>query len=258
MMTTATGRRRVRARASATLIAIGALVITGCSPSGEQDPADGEADDTPDTFVMATSSSGLAPDFSNYSAQQLFAAFQAVYDFPLHFNTETGELEPWMVTDWAYDESWTKLTLTVRDDMKFSDASPVTASDLKANFDQRITLADAGFNYGNIQSIEAPSETEVVITLKEPDYFFLNAVATTHIAHPSALTEKESPIGSGPYVLDKEQTVPGKTYVFTRNEHYWNPEPFVYDTVKVEVMADVTARVNALVSGQVEDRKSVV
>ena len=240
------GRLSLRALAGLGLAALTTIAVAACS--GPADPGT----DEPTTFTMATSSSGLAPDFSNYSALQLFAAFQAVYDYPMHFDPATQELEPWMVTDWSYDDSRTTLTMNIRDDMVFSNGDPVTAADLKANFDQRVALMDGGFNYTNIVSIEAPSDTQVVIQLAQPDYFFLAQVAATHISHPSAMESKDAPLGSGPYVLDKEKTVAGSSYVFTRNPEYWNPEAFAYDEVVIKVMADVTARVNALVSGQVD------
>ncbi len=231
---------------AAVSIAATLTALAGCTSVPSNDKT------APTTFTMVTSSSGVGPDFSNYSSLQLFTMYQAVYDYPMHYDPSTAKLTPWAVTKWAYDKAQTVLTLDVRKGMEFADGKPVNAAALKANFDQRITLLDAGFNYTNVSSVDTPSDSQVVIHLKSPDYFFIQDVANTHIAEPGSLTSKDSPMGSGPYVLDKKQTVVNSSYVFTRNPHYWDPKAYAFDTVTVKVMADVTARVNALVSGQVD------
>ena len=204
------------------------------------------------TLTVASSAAGLPPDFSTYTALELMVYDDAVYDFPMHLNADTDAIEPWAATSWSYDDSKTALTLNLRPGMTFSDGTPVNGAALKANFDQRVTLKDASFDYTNIVSVDAPTDTQVVIHLKTPDATFLPEVAMTHISAPAAITSKDSPIGSGPYILDKSKSVTGSSYVFTRNPHYWNASAFPYDTIVEKVMADVAARTNALLSGQVD------
>lgn len=236
----------------------GSAVSSGPAASGASTSSASSAASSPSTplgtktLTVASSAAGLAPDFSTYTQLELMVYDDAVYDFPMHLNADTDAIEPWAVTSWSYDASKTALTLNLRPGMTFSDGTPVNGAALKANFDQRVTLKDASFDYTNIASVDAPTDTQTVINLKTPDATFLPEVAMTHISAPSAITSKDSPIGSGPYILDKSKSVSGSSYVFTRNPHYWNASAFPYGTIVDKVVADVTARTNALLSGQVD------
>lgn len=74
------------------------------------------------------------------------------------------------------------------------------------------------------------------------------------IASPKAIaagTIKTTPVGSGPYTLDKSATTDGSTYTFVRNQGYWNKAAFPFDKIVLKPLTDPTAVLNALRSGQV-------
>src|SRR5215471_13758303 len=54
-----------------------------------------------------------------------------VYE-PLAFvNTlQSGKTTPWLATSWAWGEGNKSLTFTIRDNVKFSDGTPMTAADV--------------------------------------------------------------------------------------------------------------------------------
>jgi len=60
-----------------------------------------------------------------------------------------------------------------------------------------------------------------------------------------------NPVGSGPYILNTDETVVGSSYVFDRNEDYWNPEAQHYDKLVLQFYADPTSLLNAVQGGQV-------
>jgi hypothetical protein len=66
--------------------------------------------------------------------------WQAVYDTVLKLNYETQQPEPNVGTDWKYSENKTVLTVTLRDDVKFSDGSPLTG-EADSNPPPRISAA---------------------------------------------------------------------------------------------------------------------
>jgi peptide/nickel transport system substrate-binding protein len=239
--------RRLTATCGA-LAVLGAMVA-GSASSAEAGTASGGQSST---LTVASSAAGLTPDFSTYTQLELMVYDDAVYDFPMHLNPVTNALEPWAVTSWSYNTSKTALTLNLRHGMKFTNNTPVNATALADNFEQRIKLEDASFDYTNIASIDAPTDYQVVIHLKSPDSSFLAEVAMTHIAAPAAITSKDDPIGSGPYILDKARTVADVTYVFTRNPNYWNRGAFPYNTIIDKIMTSTTASTNALISGQAQ------
>ena len=51
--------------------------------------------------------------------------YQAVFD-TLLLATPEGTIEPWLATEWSYNEDNTVLTLTLRDDVTFTDGSELT------------------------------------------------------------------------------------------------------------------------------------
>ncbi|HWU08909.1 MAG TPA: ABC transporter substrate-binding protein, partial [Streptomyces sp.] len=53
------------------------------------------------------------------------------------------------------------------------------------------------------------------------------------------------------YTLDKSATVNGSVYVLKRRDDYWNKKAYPFPTVKVRVIADRTAAVNALKAGEI-------
>src|SRR5205085_11601254 len=47
----------------------------------------------------------------------------------------TGKLEPWLATKWTTNKDSTKFDFTLREDVTFSDGTPLTADVVKKNFD---------------------------------------------------------------------------------------------------------------------------
>ena len=50
-------------------------------------------------------------------------------------NPETLEIEPWIATDWTVNEDATEYTFNLRDDVTFSDGTPLDAAAVAKNFD---------------------------------------------------------------------------------------------------------------------------
>ncbi len=57
-------------------------------------------------------------------------------------------------------------------------------------------------------------------------------------------------------MLDTDATVVGSSYVFTKNEDYWNPDRQHYDELVLNVYTDPTALLNAVQGKQVERHDS--
>lgn len=240
----------LRWRTAAAAVAItGALALTSCAAdSGSSGDEGGNltlgAILAPTTFDPAGSEWGNRAPF-----------YQAVFD-TLLLATPEGTIEPWLATEWSYDETNTVLTLTLRDDVTFSDGSKLTGDVVKQNLErfQEGTSPDAGYLAG-ISSIEAPDETSVVITLAAPDPAMLNYLTRDPglIGSVENLDSEDiatNPIGSGPYILDTDATVTGTSYVYTKNPDYWNPDVQYYDGLTINVLADPTAGLNAIKAGE--------
>jgi peptide/nickel transport system substrate-binding protein len=150
------------------------------------------------------------------------------------------------------------LSLKLRDDVEFTDGTAFDAEAVQANMEH---LANGtGQNSYMAQSVtdfEIVSDTEINLILAEPDPGLESylAVVGGAMASPASLAEPNAasePVGSGPYTLDAGRTTPGTQYVYERNPDYWNAEAFPYDEIVVKPIADATARLNALKSGQAD------
>lgn len=249
------GPKMFRWKATAATIAVAALALTGCSAGGGES-AGGSGGTLklgavafPTTFDPAGSEWGNRAPF-----------YQAVFD-TLLLATAEGTIEPFLATEWSYNDDNTVLTLTIRDDVTFSDGEKLTADVVKQNLErfQTGTSPDAGY-LADITSIEAPDDTTVVITLGAPNPSFLNYLTRDPglVASPASFDSADiatTPVGSGPYVLDTAATVTGTSYSYTKNPDYWNPDLQHYDNLTINYYADPTSMLNSLKAGELNGAK---
>ena len=240
-------RRSVVATTVATLL----VTLSACGGSSEEESESGGgrltlATITPPTSFAVGEMSASGPEDTYY---------QAVYDKLLTLDAD-GQPIPSLATEWSYDETGTRLSLTLREGVTFTDGTPFDAAAVQANLESAKTkTGEAGTALGAIDSVEVVDDTHVDIVLSRPDPSIVTSLARSsgYMASPEALDSpdlKTNPVGSGPYVLDEEETTPGSSYVFTRNEDYWNAEDYPYDSVEVRFLDDTTATLNGLRSGE--------
>ena len=250
-----------RWKATAATIAIAALALTGCAGAGDDGSGAGEsgrADRLTLTAIIGPTSYDIGQG-AEYGNRSPF--FQAVFDTLLQKNA-AGEIEPWLATEWEYNDDNTVLTLTLRDDVEFTDGTPLDADAVVASLERfrdgtappAATLAGKEF--------AAVDPTTVTITQPTPDPSLVNllSIAPGLIQAPSTFDDPDSatePVGSGPYILDTAATVTGTTYVYTANPDYWNPDAVKYDNLTINVIEDPTATLNALKAGEANGAKIV-
>lgn len=115
---------------------------------------------------------------------------------------------------------------------------PATASKAK-------TLAD------QITSVTATGPDEVTIVLSSPNAD-LPVILGTFYFHivKNGTTDFNAGIGTGPFKLKEFR--PGVRSVVVRNEHYWKPGKPYLDEIEFVGIGDEAARVNALLSGDMD------
>ena len=174
-----------------------------------------------------------------------------VHDTLLAFN-EAGEFVPSIATAWTL-KSDKVVELTIREDAAFHDGTPVTAEDIKASIDRLGTgeLAQSMVVTPGISvNVLSPTTLEVV----SPQAFgvVLNALAFIKILPKANIDNpdnfKNGALGSGPY---KFVSYSGNDVVLEANPDYWGGAPKI-QTVTFRYIEDAQARINALLSGQVD------
>jgi peptide/nickel transport system substrate-binding protein len=244
-----------RWKATAAALAITALALSGCAAGGEGsgDASDGDASGGTLTLGGFLAPTTFDPAGSEWGNRSPF--YQAVYDTLLN-TAPDGTIGPWLASDWSYNEDNTVLTLTLRDDVTFIDDTQLTAEVVVENLQRfKDGSAPSAQNFAGVTSFEAPDESTVVITLAAPNPAMLSYLSREPglIASAESLDSPDlatTPVGSGPYTLDTAATVTGTSYVFTKNEDYWNPDVQHYDELVISILSDPTAQLNAIKAGE--------
>ena len=144
-------------------------------------------------------------------------------------------------------------TVKLRTDVTFSDGRPVTADDvvwsvnriLDPKFPGNSAEMFVGLAPSGIQKVD---DTTVQFNLDTPNAVFTEALASRESNIVPTDWNKEDPIGSGPFTL-KSWTA-GQQMEFLARTDYWGEGPYV-DSLTVIEYAEPTARLNALLSGQI-------
>jgi microcin C transport system substrate-binding protein len=159
--------------------------------------------------------------------------------------------------DYPADRSW--VTFHLRDDVKFSDGSPMTADDVVFSFNIFATKGLSDFRTvfnKEVDKVEAPDAHTVKFTFKPgiPTRDLPASVGGLPIISKADYAAKKLDLeassltpflGTGPYVLD--HLVPGQTIVYKRNPDYWGEKLPInkgqnnFDAIRYEYFADPNA-----------------
>lgn len=184
----------------------------------------------------------------------------------------------------SYDVSEDGLTYTfhLRDGLKWSDGSPLTASDFVFSW-KRLADPNVAAPYGedmlgyvkgykeatagNIDAlgVSAPDDKTFVVELSVPCVYFVKIVThATMVPVQKASVEAngeqwslkpETYISNGP--LKMIEWVPGSHVTFAKNENYWNADKITLNTLKFVLMEDSNAAYSAYRTGEVAMIKDV-
>lgn len=251
-------RRRARSRrALSGTAALAVFALVAACNAGAGDPEQGEASPGPDGGSDADSTIRIGlfaePASLDFSASDGAAIPQAllsnVYETLVTVDQD-GEIVPELATSYDVSEDGLTYTFTLRDDVEFTDGEPFTAEDVvysieRVQNDWTISLAAS---MDVVESVEATSDTEVVVTLSEPSNAWLYSLTTRTGAIFSRAGNEDvatTAIGTGPFVLDAWER--GDSITFTRNDDYWGEQPY-FETVVLQYFTDANAVNNALLS----------
>ncbi|GAB2844631.1 ABC transporter substrate-binding protein [Actinocorallia aurea] len=238
-------------RTAVTTIATAALLATAaCGGSGE---GSSSAADTTLAFAIQGAPNSFDP--AQLAEGQQTYVWNSLYDTLLFLDND-GTVKPNAAESWEYSEDGRALTLRLRAGMKFTSGAPVNAAAVKATLER--TMKTPGQQQGklaSVSSIATPDDLTVVLALKAPDSSLVVSLAhgAGVIGDPATIDGDQTalnPVGSGPYTLDKAQTVTGSTYVLNRRDDYWNAKAYPFETVRIRVIQDRTAAFNALRAGE--------
>lgn len=171
-----------------------------------------------------------------------------------------GSLTPTPALAESFDTKDAKTWIfKLRKDVKFHDGKPLTPADVvfsvmrhkdPATGSKAKALAD------QIDTVKATGANEVTITLSAPNADLPVILGTFHFQIvKDGTTDFNTGIGTGPYKL--KEFKPGVRSIMVRNEAYWKPGKPYLDEIEFVGIGDEGARVNALLSGDLDMAGSV-
>ncbi|MGO2932041.1 ABC transporter substrate-binding protein [Microbacterium sp.] len=231
-------------------LAVAALALTACSAAEGADGA-GDSDSSltwgwrlPTSWDPVTSTAGWDTH-----------ALALVYDGLTQLDTE-GEPVPGLAESWEYNDDGTAITFHLREDVAFSDGTPVTAEAVKLNLErgrdqENSTLAG---QLRIVTEVDATDDQTVTVHLDQADYQvpYLFAGKTGFIVNPAAFddvtTLATQPEGAGPFALT--EYVPNAQASLEKNDEYWNADHIFIDELSVVLVADDATAVAGVNAGQ--------
>jgi peptide/nickel transport system substrate-binding protein len=146
-----------------------------------------------------------------------------------------GKIEPWLAKSWTVSPNGLTYTFTFRDNVKFTDGTPVDAAAVQANFERVVnpktgSSTDGGYIAPFYKNSKVLSPYVLQVNLTTPDSSFLDVLAQGYfgIESPKAFARGITknclyPVGSGPFEVAKD--VPNQEVVLVRNPDFNSPPP---------------------------------
>lgn len=174
--------------------------------------------------------------------------------------------KPALAESWETSADGLKYTFHLRKDVVWQDIAPVSgrpfvAADVLATYEAILKEGVQKGQLAAVDTVTAPNDHTVVMTLKHPDVVLLQALAHQNMwilpreAFDGGYDRKTVVIGTGPWILKENQAGVATRYV--RNPKYFGKSeageqlPYL-DEVDILPIKDLNARIMAFRSGQID------
>lgn len=165
--------------------------------------------------------------------------------------------KPWLATKWDWSGNYTKLVITTRDNVKWSDGQAFTADDVAYTFqlmkdhaalnNNAIPFGDIGTSGTNQVTVSFPSSQYV----NQTKILGLIEIVPKHVwstFKDPATDAVTNPVGTGPYSL---KSFTPQTVVLHVRDNYWQALPKVQE-LRYTSYNDNNAQTTALATGAAE------
>lgn len=254
--------KKLLARVSVMVAMVSACLVTGQSQAA--------TDPTTLKMVPYADLKILDPSFTTAYVSRNFGYL--VYDTLFAMDAK-GKPQPEMVAKYSTSSDGKTWTFTLRDGLKFSDGSALTAADCVASLNRWMARDNIGMamaaDGGKWTAVDAKTLT---LTLTKPYGLVLDGLAKVSsfpaFIMPTALATlpTSQPInqvlGSGPYVFERSQWMPGSKIIFKRNPNYVGPTAAASGlsgnkapatpNLEWDILPDANSAVAALTSGEID------
>jgi peptide/nickel transport system substrate-binding protein len=168
---------------------------------------------------------------------------------------ESGQVVPALAQSWSISEDGLSYTFKLHNGVKFHDDSDFTADDVKFSIERAMAADSVNAQkalFDGITAVTVVDASTVTLTLSRPVGGLLYNLGwgdAVMVDAASAATNKEKPIGTGPFKFDN--WAKGSAIRLVKNPAYWGT-PALLDQVEFRIIADPAAATAALLSGDVQ------
>ena len=278
--------RLARLRRFAAMAAVATVALSACAASERGEGGGGTGGTL--TFGAAGAPSLFDPFYA--SDGETFRISRQIFEGLVGIEPGTSNLEPELATDWQPSDDGLQWTFALQEGITFHDGTGFDANAVCANFERMFNQTGAGQsdansyywiqNFGGYADGAAPSlyesctaenPTTAIITLTRNTGKFpaLLSLPAFSMQSPAAMEQYQAnnvqaqgegfvyseyatshPTGTGPFRFTTYDEANG-TVELARNEEYWG-EPAELDRLIFRVIADETARRQALEAGEID------
>ena len=233
------------------------------------------------TFVLSDEPDGIDPTVTNnsFAMYVLCNCFEGLVTYDA-----SGSIVPALAESWDISEDGTVYTFHLRDGLKWSDGTPLTAGDFVYSIQRVLTPATTAQYYSMMSDYikgakefyegtataeelgaKALDDKTLEITLIQPTSFFIDLVSmwcyfpvqeATITANGDRWTASaDSYICNGPFKM--EQINLGEGYVLVKNENYWDAENVTLEKLTFRFILDSATALTAYEAGDVDGIRSI-
>ncbi|MFC7687447.1 ABC transporter substrate-binding protein [Ureibacillus sp. GCM10028918] len=221
----------------------------------------------PQTLVFGRGGDSVSLDPAIVTDGESFKVTENIYETLLNFGEQDTTINPGLAKEWEVSEDGLTYTFHLQEGVKFHDGTDFNAEAVVKNVERWKGGAEEQFYYFHsmfkaegediIASVEAVDDKTVVFTLSRPQAPFLKNIAMSPfaIASPTAFeaageTFGDNPVGTGPFKFVEWKR--NDSITVEKNTEYWQEGLPKLDTIIFRAIPDNSARLNALMTGEID------
>ncbi|MCP4983345.1 MAG: twin-arginine translocation signal domain-containing protein, partial [Gammaproteobacteria bacterium] len=188
-----------------------------------------------------------------YSTTNLLIGF-TLYDLLVNRGADLKPI-PWLAESWDSNSDASEWTFKLRKGVTFHNGKEMTADDVIYSYQRHIaekSESPAKAFMEQIVELKKKGKYEVLMKLSggNADFPIVLSDTRVHITQAGYEDFLSTSPGTGPFKVKDFKA--GSRYVFERNDDYWGSDGPWVDEIEFVGIGDPTARVNALISGDVQ------
>jgi peptide/nickel transport system substrate-binding protein len=166
-------------------------------------------------------------------------------------------VQPELAESWVWDETRTRLTVRLRQGVRWHDGKPFTSLDvqctwakLKGQHPDPLRINPRGAWWSNLEEVTTEGDHAATFVLARPQASFpallASSLSPVYPCHVSTKDMRRRPIGTGPFKLasfDANQSVK-----LVKNTDYWKPGRPYLDGVEFQIIPNRSTRMLAFIA----------